>query len=160
MRTTVKAGVVLAVAAAVLMFVIGFAGWYKNPSLGWVFPVGATLIEIAVLIWALRQTARDGRGYGGQVGAGVLIAVIGGALIIPISMIWAAMFPDWVQFAEAAMADGLAERGMSEEQITQMIQSTAFMRTGLSNGIFGFLATVITGLVASLIIAAFVRKKD
>ena len=49
---------------------------------------------------------------------------------------------------------------MSEEQITQMIQSTAFMRTGLSNGIFGFLATVITGLVASLIIAAFVRKKD
>ena len=82
MRTTVKAGVVLAVAAAVLMFVIGFAGWYKNPSLGWVFPVGATLIEIAVLIWALRQTARDGRGYGGQVGTGVLIAVIGGALII------------------------------------------------------------------------------
>ena len=42
-------------------------------------------------------------------------------------MIWAAMFPDWVQFAEAAMADGMAERGMSEEQITQMIQSTAFM---------------------------------
>jgi len=35
MRTTVKAGVVLAVAAAVLMFVNGFAGWYKNPSLGW-----------------------------------------------------------------------------------------------------------------------------
>jgi hypothetical protein len=160
MRTTVKAGVVLAVAVAVLMFVNGFAGVYKNPSLGWVFPVFATLIEIGVLIWALRQTAREGRGYGAQVGAGVLIAVIGGALIIPIAMIWAAMFPDWAQFAEAAMADGWADSGMSEEQIQQMIQSTKFMRTGLANGIFGFLATVVTGLVASLIIAAFVRKKD
>ena len=160
MSPIVKAGVVLAVAVAVLMFVNGFAGLYRNPSTGWTFPVGATLIEIGVLIWALRQTAREGRGYGGQVGAGLMIAAIGGALMIPISLIWGAMFSDWAQVGEAAMADSLADRGMSEEQIAQYVQSTAFMRTGLFNAIFGFVASVVTGLVASLIIAAFVRKKD
>ena len=159
MSPIVKAGVVLAVAVAVLLFVTGFAGLYKNPSTGWVFPVGATLIEIGVLIWGLRQTARERR-YGGQVAAGLMIAAIGGVLIIPASLIWSAVFPDWAQVGEAAMADSLADRGMSEEQIAQMIQSTAFMRTGVVNALFGCVMSILTGLVASLIIAAFVRKKD
>jgi hypothetical protein len=142
------------------MFVNGFAGLYRNPSLGWVFPVFATLIEIGVLIWGLRQTASAGRGYGAQVGAGVAIAAIGGALLIPVQLVWSAVFSDWVQVAEAAMADGLADSGRSEEQIAQMIQTTAFTRTGPFNAIFGFLITIVVGLVSSLIIAAFVRKKD
>ena len=160
MSPIVKAGVVLAVLVAVAMFVNGFAGLYKDPSLGWTFPVAATLIEIGMLIWALRQTAREGRGYGGQVGAGSMVALIGGALIIPVSFIWGAMFPDWATVAESAMADSLADRGQSEEQITRMIQATAWMRTSLFNAIFGCLASIVTGIVASLIIAAFVRKKD
>lgn len=160
MRPIVIAGVVLAVLAGVLLFVHGFAGFYKNPSLGWVFPVGASLIELCVLIWALRQTALAGRGYGGQVLAGLLVALIAGVLVLPISFAWTSVFPDFSEVQATAMADGFADRGMSEDQIEAALQSTAFTRTPMANAFFGFLGTVVTGVVLSLIIAIFVRKKD
>jgi len=160
MKTIVNAGVVLAVLVGVLMFVNGFLGAYKNESLGWVFPTFATVIEVGVLIWGLRQTAAQGRFYGGQVGAGVLIALVGAALIIPISLVWTAMHPDVFEYAEAAMRDRWADGGMSDDQIEQMLQATTWSRTAWFQAVMGALATVVTGLVSSLILAIWVRKKD
>ena len=42
------------------MFVFGFTGWYRDPRSALLFFL-VIPIEIAGLIWGLRQTAREGR---------------------------------------------------------------------------------------------------
>jgi hypothetical protein len=159
MNVVWKAGIALGVAVLVLTMISGFTGMYKNPSGGWIFPVLATVIELGVLFWALRQTAALKR-YGGQVGTGVLAAVVGGVIIIFSSLLFTAMFPDYKEASLATVADGWRDAGMSEDQIQKQLPGVEFMMRPVPQAIFGFVMTVLTGLVGSLIIAAFVRKKD
>ena len=159
-KTVVNAGVMLGIAVAILQFISGITGLYKNPGLSWVFPLVAIAIEIVVVVWGLRQTAKLGKGYGGQVGAGVLIAVVGAVIIFVTSMIWSRVFPGAGEVMAAAQADAWADQGMSEEQITQMLQTTAFTRTPLFMAIMGSIYTILTGLVISLIAAIWVRHKE
>jgi hypothetical protein len=155
-----KCGLALGLAVGVLILVTGFTGMYKNPSLGWVFPVVATVVELGVVIWALRQTAALKR-YGGQLGTGVKVALVGGAVIIVFSLLFTmVLFPDYKEHALANAADGWRDAGLTEEQIRQQMPVAEAMVSPLPNALIGFVMTVLTGLVCSLIVAAFVRKKD
>jgi hypothetical protein len=160
MKPVISAGVMLGVAAGIWMFINGFAGLYRNPGTAWVFPVVATVIEIFVIVWGLKKTAQLGKRYGGQVLAGLMIAVVGAVLILGFSLIWATVFTDAAEVTAAMQADAWADAGMSEEQIDELLVSTAPMRTPLAQAIFGSIATVVTGLVVSLIAAIFIRQKD
>jgi hypothetical protein len=155
-----SAGVVLGLIVGVWMFIYGFAGFYKSQQTGWLFIAGATLIEIGVLIWGLKKTVAEGKRYGGQLVAGLLICLIGGVIIIVFSMVWTAVFPDVFEVTEALTADRLADTGLSEEQIEAQMAATAFTRTPLFSAISGFIGTMFTGLIISLITAAFIRVKD
>ena len=160
MKPIVTAGIVLGVSAGIWMFINGLAGLYKNPGTAWVFPVVATVIEIFVIVWGLRKTAQLGKRYGGQVLAGLMIAVVGAVLILGFSLIWANVFTDAGEVTAAMQADAWADRGMSEEQIEETLANTEFMRTPLFQAISGSIATIVTGLVISLIAAIFIRQKD
>jgi hypothetical protein len=141
------------------MFVIGFTGWYKDAVLMNMFFL-VILIEVGVLIWGLRQTAAQGRGYGGQLGAGMLIALIGGVIIIVFSLIFTTVaFPDYFNELRAVQTEMLRAEGKSEGEIAAMMAMTAPMQTPVMNALIGFGYTLFTGLIASLIIAAFIRKK-
>jgi hypothetical protein len=156
----IKCGVALGLIVGVLILGNGFAGVYKNPSLSWVFPLVATVIELGVVVWALRQTAAVKR-YWGQVGTGTLVAVVGGAIIIVFSLLFTTvLFPDYKDAALAATADGWRDAGMSEDQIRQQLPAVEFMVKPLPNAVIGFVMTILTGFVSSLIVAAFVRRKD
>ena len=120
----------------------------------------ATVIEILVIVWGLKKTAQLGKRYGGQVLAGLMIAGVGAVLILGFSLIWATVFTDAAEVTAAMQADAWADAGMSEEQIDELLVSTAPMRTPLAQAIFGSIATVVTGLVVSLIAAIFIRQKD
>ena len=52
-------------------FVMGFTGWYKDPTLLNLSRV-VIPIQICALVWELRKTAAGGRAYGGQVAAGTI----------------------------------------------------------------------------------------
>ena len=160
MEPIVTAGIVLGVSAGIWMFINGFAGLYKNPGTAWVFPVVATVIEIFVVVWGLRQTAQLGKRYGGQVLAGLRIAVVGAVLILGFSLLWATVFTDAGEVTAAMQADAWADAGMSEEQIEETLANTEFTRTPLFQAISGSIATIVTGLVISLIAAIFIRQKD
>jgi hypothetical protein len=160
MKPILSAGIMLGVAAGIWMFINGFAGLYRNPGTAWVFPVVATVIEIVVIVWGLRQTAQLGRRYGGQVLAGLLIAVVGAVLILGFSMMWAAVFTDAAEVTAAMQADTWADAGMSEERIDELLVNTESMRTPLAQALSGSIATIVTGLVISLIAAIFIRQKD
>jgi hypothetical protein len=159
MNMTLKGGLVLGVLVVVFTLINGFAGLYKNPSLGWVFPVIATVIEIGVLVWALRQTAADKK-YWGQVGTGTMIAVVGGVIIIVGSLLFTSLFPDYQEVALANAEDGWRDAGMSQAQIDQQLPVAQAMVKPIPQAILGFVMTILTGFVMSLIIGAFVRRKE
>ena len=159
MNTIVKAGVVLGVLVELWTSVMCWTGWYKDParlSLFWlVIP-----IEIGVLVWALRKTAAEGRGYGGQVGAGTSISLIGGIIIAAGSFVLTAIvFPDYFKDLAAIQQEMLHAAGRSEAEIKQMMDMTARTSTPAMQAIFGFAGTVMTGILSSLVIGAFARAK-
>ena len=160
MKPIVTAGIVLGVSAGIWIFINGFAGLYKNPGTAWVFPVVATVIEIVVIVWGLRQTAQLGRRYGRQVLAGLLIAVVGAVLILGFSLMWAAVFTDAAEVTAAMQADAWSDAGMSEEEIDDLLVKTEFTRTPFAQALSGSIATIVTGLVISLIAAIFIRQRE
>lgn len=159
MNTILKAGIVLGVLVEIWTYLMGFTGWYKDPALMNLFFV-VIAIEIAVLMWALKRTAAEGRGWGGQVGAGTLIALIGGVFVIVGSLIFTmVVFPNYFTDLAAIQEQMLRTSGQSEEQIRQTMEMTAKTSTPVMQACFGFLGTLITGIVVSMIIGAFVKAK-
>lgn len=159
MKATLKAGLALGILVFVWMLIFGYSGWYKDPTLTtlWYFVI---LIQIGVLVWGLRETAKEGRTYGGQVAAGTLISLIGGIIIIITSIAFVTyLFPTYFEDVRSMGVQLMRAEGKSEADIEQYVNTLTTMQNPLMQGIMGFLGTMITGVVASLIIAAFTRKQ-
>ena len=135
MNPILKTGMLIGGLCATWMFVFGFAGWYRNPAMAWTF-FAVVLIEIGGLVWGLRQTAREGRTYAGQIVAGTMMAVIAGVIIIVASLL----------FTMVAFPDAL-----------DILRATDPAVTPMSQALGGFLGTLITGGLASGVIAIRVR---
>jgi hypothetical protein len=159
MNTITKAGIVLGVLVEIWTYLMGFTGWYKDPALMNLFWV-VIAIEIAVLMWALKRTAAEGRGYGGQVGAGTLISLIGGVFVIVGSLIFTmVVFPNYFTDLAAVQEQMLRSAGRPEAEIKQTMDMTAKTSTPVIQACFGFLGTLVTGIVVSAIIGAFIKAK-
>jgi len=159
MNTIVKAGVVLGVLVEVWTYVMGFTGWFKDPKLMSLFWV-VIAFQIAVLVWALKRTAAEGRGYGGQIGAGTLISLIAGGFVIVGSFIFTTVvFPHYFQDIAAIQEQMLRSSGRSDAEIQQMMAMTAKTSTPAMQAFFGFCGTLVTGIVVSAIVGAFFRAK-
>lgn len=159
MRTTIKAGLVLGILVVLWTLVMGVTGWYKHPTLLNLFWVVIAL-QIGVLVWGLKLTATEGYGYGKQVGAGLLISLLGGVIIFLGSIMFTTLvFPHYFQELEAMGREVMRSQGKPEAEINAYLAQLAPTQTPFMQALFGFIGTVGTGLVASLIIAAFCRKK-
>ena len=158
MRVPLIAGVLLGVLVTLWSILIVATGWYVNPAMVWTFSL-VVLIEIGVLIWALRKTAGEGRTYGSQVWAGLLTALIGGVLIFAGSLlITTVLYPDYFNDIRAMGAEMARRAGQSEAQVAAILETPT--QTPVEGAFAGFVGTVATGLLASLIIAAFLRRKS
>lgn len=159
MKSIVTAGVILGVLCGLWTMAMGYTGWYRDPVLLNLFWV-VILIEILVLVWGLRKTAAEGRGYGGQFVAGLLISIIGGLIVIGSSMLFTAvLFPNYFQELAAINEQMLRDAGRTEDEIAAAMAAYRAGATPLMNALLGFIGTVAIGVVATLIIAAFVRAK-
>jgi len=159
MKPTVKAGLLLGVLVVAWMFVMGVTGWYKGPVNQYLFYV-VILIEIGVLIWGLRLTAKEGKTYGGQVAAGTLIAVIGAVIIFFGSIFFTTVaYPNYFAEIRDTGLQTLMAQGRSAEQAEAELKLMEPMQTPLMQALTGAVMTVVTGFVASLVIAAVLRKK-
>ncbi len=155
-----KAGVVFGAIVVVWQLITGFAGLYKNPAMAWVFPLGATLITVGVLIWALRQTAAEGKRYGAQLGTAMVIALIGGVIILFGSFLYTTvLFTDYREIALTNAVEQWEASGMTAEQIDQVMPFAEMMASPVAAAIGGFVMTQITAFIAALIIAAIFRSK-
>lgn len=159
MRTILRTGLLLGVLVVAWQLVMGYTGWYKDPKLLNLFFLVIPL-QIVVLAWGLRATAGEGRGYGGQVLAGVLMSLIAGVLIVGGSYLFTTvLFPGYFTELATIYAQQLRAQGQSEAQIEAALLEYVKTNNSNVNAMAGFMGTVITGLVASLVLAIFVRRK-
>ena len=159
MNPILSAGLLIGVLCSVWTFVMGFTGWYKDPALANVF-FAVILIEIGGLIWGLRRTAAQGRVYGGQILAGTMMAVVAGVIIIASSLVFTTIvFPDYFNEVERTYRATLQQQGKTEAEIAAALQTSAASATPMAQAMSGFVGTLVTGIVASAVIAIFVRRR-
>ena len=155
-----KAGVVFGVAVVLWQLIFGFAGLYKNPAMGWVFPIVAIAITAGVLFWALKQTAAEGKRYWGLVATGVVVALIACVLIILGSLLYTSvLFPDYAEIALAQAVEQFEAQGLPEEQREIQMKATEWLLSPVPQALIGAVMTLITSFIVSLIVAAIVRQK-
>jgi len=159
MKPSVKGGLAIGILCAVWTYIMGFTGWYRDPAMTSLFWV-VVLIEVGVLIWALRLVPEAQRSYGALLKQGVLMSLIGGIIVFFASLLFTTVFfPEYFAELQAIEAEGLRAQGMTAEQIEQMQAVTSMMQSPVPNAVLGFLGTFVTGTLASLLIAIFLRKK-
>jgi len=160
MKTVIRGGILLGILVSIWTFIYGAAAMHKSASTAMLFPLVATVIELVVLVWALRRTAAEGRRYMGQVSAGTLLAFVGGCLILATSYLYVTQFhPTMMAEANEATIAAFRSQGWDEAKIQQTMAAQAPYQTAIAQAVVGFLATVITGVVLSAILAIFIRSK-
>jgi hypothetical protein len=158
MNPILSTGLLIGVLCAGCSFVMGFTGWYREPSKAPIFFAAVIAIEIAGLIWGLRKTAAEGRPYRGQIVAGTLIAVVAGVVIVCGSLLFTmVVFPDYMTAIEAAQREALTAQGKTEAQIAEALLTLRETSTPMAEAMSGFIGTLVTGIIASAVIAIRVR---
>ncbi|HXG54105.1 MAG TPA: DUF4199 domain-containing protein [Vicinamibacterales bacterium] len=159
MNPILAAGLLIGVLCGVWTFVMGFTGWYKDPVMLNAFFL-VIVIEIAGLIWGLRQTAAQGRTYSGQVVAGTMMSIVAGLVIIGASLLFTTVaYPDYFNELNAAQRQMMQQAGKTDAEITAAIDGAADMQTPMANALAGFFGTFVTGVVASAIIGIWIRAR-
>ncbi len=160
MSTPVKGGILLGLLTVAWTFVIGFTGWYKDPVLLNLFFV-VILIQLGVMIWAFRKTAAEGAAYGKQIVNGLILSVVGAVIIFFGSLLFTTVvFPHYFQDLRAIHTEILRQGGMAEEEISRAVDAGAVMQTPVMQAISGVAGTLVTGLVFSLVLGVFFRRKS
>lgn len=159
MNPILAAGLLIGVLCGAWTFVMGFTGWYKDPVMLNAFFL-VIVIEVAGLLWGLRKTAAQGRTYSGQVVAGTMMSIVAGVVIICSSLLFTMVaYPDYFSELNAAQRQMMQQAGKTDAEITAAIQGAAAMQTPMANALAGFFGTFVTGVVASAIMAIWIRAK-
>jgi Protein of unknown function (DUF4199) len=159
MNPVLAAGLLIGVLCAVWTFIMGATGWYKDPAMmRWFFLVIA--IEVGGLIWGLRRTAAEGRSYGGQVIAGTMMATIAGVVVICSSLLFTTVvYTDYFAELETMNVKMLREQGVPESEIDRQVIANRASNTPMGQALLGFTGTLITGIVASALLAIAIRRR-
>lgn len=154
-----RGGVTIGVLCSLWMFLMGLTGWYHDPVLHHAFWL-VVVIQVAVLIVALRQTAAAGAGWGRQVGTGTLISLVAGLILLCASLLFTTViFPESLGEVQAMQAGMLRAAGKSETEIAAALAASARAQRPVVQAVSGFAGTLVTGAVASLVIGAFCRSR-
>jgi hypothetical protein len=160
MKPIVTAGALLGVLTGLWTLLMGVTGWYKDPALLNMFWM-VIAIEIGVLVWGLRKTRDQGRGYSAQITAATLMALVAAPFIVLSSLLFTTvLFPGYFAELRGIQEQMLREKGLSEEVIQAALANTAASQTPMMQALSGAIGTVVTALFASMVIAIFIRAKS
>jgi hypothetical protein len=152
MKSAVQAGVILGVLVVVWTLIHGFTGWYKSEGMSWTFWM-VIPFQIILLTWMLKNTKKQGFGYGQQVMAGLVMSLVAGAIIfIGNWLVTTMVFPTYYADVQAMTDRVRAAQGLAPEAGGQMM-------TAIGSSTAGFIGTVCTGLIVSLVAAGLIRDK-
>ena len=158
MSIPIRAGVLLGVLCVFWTFVMGLTGWYKDPVMLNLFFL-VILLEVGIVIWALRKTAASAT-WGGQIVNGLVLSLVASVIIFAGSLFFTTVaFPDYFTELQSAQAQMLKTQGLSEADIKMQVAAAAALQTPFMNAVTGVIGTVVTGVVVAAIAGAFLRKK-
>lgn len=158
MSSTVKTGIILGLLVVAWTFIMGITGWYKHPTLLNLFWL-VIIIQIVVMIWGLKGTSA-GATYGSQVKAGTMMSVIGGVIILCGSLVFTGVvFPHYFEELRTVGEELLKSQGKTESEVKSLLDAQAPMQTSFMQALFGFIGTLVTGVIVSLIAAVFLKGK-
>lgn len=158
MPNTVKSGILLGVLVEIWTAVIILARWHVDPVMMNLFFLVIPL-QIAILVMALRKEAPNA-GYGKQVLNGLVVSLVAAAIVFAGSyLLTTTVFPNYFAEVKAAGEALLAKAGRTPEQVAADMAKNAAMYEPLANSVTGAIGTTVTGLVVSLVAAAFLRRK-
>jgi len=156
--STVRTGLLIGVSVVVWTFVMGFTGWYLDPTLLNLFFL-VIPVQIVLLVVGLRSSAAE-NGYGKQVLSGTLASLLASVLIFCGSLLFTTVvFPSYFDEIRAVHTSVLEQAGKSPEEVRAQVEAMAATQTPVLQALFGAIGTVVTGLVSSLVIAALARQK-
>jgi len=155
MKSILKAGLAIGILCGLWQIMMASTRWIVNPSLMNLFYL-VILIQIAVLIWGLKQSSTE-NSYGRQVLAGTAMSALAGVFLFAFSLLLTTvLFPDLINEMKSVRSQMLKQAGRSEAEISAALS----LQTPMIQAIMGLIGTVVTGILASLVIAIFVRKKN
>lgn len=158
MNATLQGGLILGLSVALWSFFMGVTDWYWDPAKAALSRMDIPM-QIFIVVWTLRHTAPR-YGYARQVVQGVALSVIASLLIFGASLLLTTViFPDYFKNLEALGRLKMAEQGFSPTKIEQQVQLLASRQRPLALAFSGVMGTWVTGLVTSLVAAAFYRRK-
>jgi len=162
-------GLIAGLALIVIGMIIHLAGIVdytnQNSSGNWI----SNIVNLAVLIGAMAMAIKYHRDQqlGGYVsfGRAFYVGFIVTLIITIVSAIWMYIFFAFVEpglvsdMMEMTREQMIEEQGMSEDQVEQAMQYTAWFMNPVGMAISGGLFTLFFGVVLSLIVAAVMQKK-
>lgn len=158
MSPTLRTGLLIGVAVVAWTFLMGVTRWYLHPTLLNLFWM-VIPIQVVLLVFGLRSTAAT-NGYGRQVLSGTLASVLAALLIFCGSILFTTVaFPNYFEEIRAVQAEMLTRAGKGPEEIRAQVEAMVSTQTPFLQALFGAIGTIGTGLVSSLVIAAFARKR-
>lgn len=158
MNLTLKHGIVLGLFVVAWTFIMGIAGWHTHPTLHALFWI-VMLIQIVVVVIGLKENAA-GATYGSQVKAGTMISLFAGVIIFVGSYIFTSVvFPNYFNELRVEGEELFRSQGKSDSEIKDLLDAQAPMQNSFMQALFGFIGTVVTGLIVSLVAGAFLKEK-
>ena len=159
MKSAIQAGVILGLLVLVWTLIHGFTGWYKDAGMSWTFWM-VIPFQIILLVWMLKNTKKQGFGYGQQVMAGLVMSLVAGAIIFAGSwLITTTVFPTYYADVRAMTEQVMVAQGRTADQIAAELEKQKGMLTPMGSSMMAFIGTTVTGLVAAMIAAGMIRNR-
>lgn len=157
-RVALKFGLLTSLGIIILVTILNVTGLILNKALA----NSVYIVLIAGLVLALKDLRNEYKGYltyGQGVGLGVLVAAIVGLLVSMFTVFYNEFIDSsLLQQQLDTLRVEMEGKGMEEAQIENILVTTEkFMSPGLLF-VFGVLGYLISGLILSLIISAFLKK--
>ena len=166
MNTTFFFALVLSVANIVLSLVFFFLGYQTDKiTQGQWVSLFLPLVVMIVVNWlgikAVREEAKDNSlSYGKGVGTGFLITLYAALIGIFYTFIHLQFInPNFADYAIDAVRQKWVAAGMGDSQMEQTEKFMRFIYKPAIMAIMGFIMSLVGGLVVSLILSIFLRRK-
>ena len=157
MNPIYRTGLIIGALVVAWTFVMGFTGWYRHPTLQALFWV-VVVIQVVLLRLGLRPIAAQGRSYWGLVLDGTRMSIVASVLIFAGSMVFTTLvFPEYFSEVRKAYEEMLRAQGKSADEVRQLVEAAASAQTPVAQASFGAIGTVVTGFLASTLLAFFAR---
>jgi hypothetical protein len=166
MNTPFFYGLVLAFGNIVLTLVFFFLGYQTDKMLQgrWItslLPLAMTILVMWLGIKAAREETKDrSLSYGKGVGTGVLIALYAGLIGAIYTFVhFTFINPNFADYAIDMVRQQWIARGLSDSQMDAAEKFTRLMYKPAVLAIIGAILSPLIGLIISLILAAFLKRK-